>query len=235
MTPQELRSSILSLAIQGKLTERLPEDGSARALFSDSVVENNVDGQRVKEKIITEITDNEKAFDIPDTWEWIKLGNVCVIARGGSPRPIKEYITTAENGINWIKIGDTEKNGKYISATAEKIKPSGVSKSRMVHAGDFLLTNSMSFGRPYILKVDGCIHDGWLVLSNVELCFNVDFLFYLLSSPIAKSQFAESAAGAVVQNLNIAKVENAIFPIPPMEEQVRIQAAISDLFSDMPI
>ena len=68
MTPQELRGSILSLAIQGKLTERLSEDGAARELLFDSVVENNVDGQRVKEKIITEITDDEKAFDIPDTW-----------------------------------------------------------------------------------------------------------------------------------------------------------------------
>ena len=63
MTPQELRGSILSLAIQGKLTERLSEDGAARELLFDSVVENNVDGQRVKEKIITEITDDEKAFD----------------------------------------------------------------------------------------------------------------------------------------------------------------------------
>ena len=114
MTPQELRGSILSLAIQGKLTERLPEDGDVRGLLFDSVVEDNVDGRRVKEKTITEITDDEKAFDIPETWEWIKLGNVCVIARGGSPRPIKDYITTAEDGVNWIKIGDTEKNGKYI-------------------------------------------------------------------------------------------------------------------------
>ena len=229
MTPQELRDSILSLAIQGKLTERLSEDGAARELLFDSVVENNVDGQRVKEKIITEITDDEKAFDIPDTWEWIKLGNVCVIARGGSPRPIKEYITTAENGINWIKIGDTEKNGKYISATAEKIKPSGVSKSRMVHAGDFLLTNSMSFGRPYILKVDGCIHDGWLVISQTKEVFDQDYLYWLLSSNYAYMQFCGKVSGAVVKNLNSDKVANSVFPLPPLAEQKRIVAKIEEL------
>ena len=229
MTPQELRGSILSLAIQGKLTERLSEDGAARELLFDSVVENNVDGQRVKEKIITEITDDEKAFDIPDTWEWIKLGNVCVIARGGSPRPIKEYITTAENGINWIKIGDTEKNGKYISATAEKIKPSGVSKSRMVHAGDFLLTNSMSFGRPYILKVDGCIHDGWLVISQTKEVFDQDYLYWLLSSNYAYMQFCGKVSGAVVKNLNSDKVANSVFPLPPLAEQKRIVAKIEEL------
>lgn len=157
------------------------------------------------------------------------------IARGGSPRPIKAYLTNDEKGVNWIKIGDATKGSKYIYSTQEKIKPEGVNKSRLVSPGDFLLSNSMSFGRPYILRTSGCIHDGWLVLSEVERCFNVDFLFYLLSSPMAKRQFIESAAGAVVQNLNIAKVENAIFPIPPIAEQVRIQTAITHIFSGMPL
>ena len=158
--------SVLEIAIKGKLVPQYPTEGTARDLLEKNLIDVEIDGRRVKQKVITEISEDEKTFDIPDSWEWIKLGNVCTIARGGSPRPIKEYITTAADGVNWIKIGDTEKNGKYICATAEKIKPSGVSKSRMVHAGDFLLTNSMSFGRPYILKVDGCIHDGWLVISQ---------------------------------------------------------------------
>ena len=84
---------------------------------------------------------DEVPFDIPDSWEWVRL--------------------IEPDGINWIKIGDTDKGGKYIYKTKEKIRPEGVAKSRMVHSGDFLLTNSMSFGRPYILKSDGCIHDGW--------------------------------------------------------------------------
>ena len=125
MTPQELKASILNLAIQGKLTERLDEDGFASELLLNTSVADNVAGQRVKEKNITEISDDEIPFDIPEAWEWVKLGTVCVIARGGSPRPIKEYITTSEDGVNWIKIGDTDKNGKYIYSTSEKIKPSG--------------------------------------------------------------------------------------------------------------
>lgn len=229
MTPQELKTSILQLAIQGKLVPQLPEDGDARTLLLNSVVEDNIDGHRVKEKVVAQVTDDEKAFDIPDTWEWIKLGDICVIARGGSPRPIKEFITTAEDGINWIKIGDTEKNGKYISTTAEKIKPSGVSKSRMVHAGDFLLTNSMSFGRPYILKVDGCIHDGWLVISQSKEVFDQDYLYWLLSSRYAYMQFCEKVSGAVVKNLNSDKVANSVFPLPPLAEQKRIVAKIEEL------
>ena len=174
--------SVLEIAIKGKLVPQYPTEGTAGDLLEKNLIDVEIDGRRVKQKVITEISEDEKTFDIPDSWEWIKLGNVCTIARGGSPRPIKEYITTAADGVNWIKIGDTEKNGKYICATAEKIKPSGVSKSRMVHSGDFLLTNSMSFGRPYILKVDGCIHDGWLVISQSTEIFDQDYLYWLLSS-----------------------------------------------------
>ena len=229
MTPQELKNSILQLAIQGKLSERLPEDGTARDLLVDIPMDDSFEGQRVKQKIITDISEDDKPFDIPDTWEWVKLGAICVIARGGSPRPIKEYITTAPDGVNWIKIGDTEKNGKYISQTAEKIKPSGVSKSRMVHAGDFLLTNSMSFGRPYILKVDGCIHDGWLVISQSKEVFDQDYLYWMLSSYYAYMQFSDKVSGAVVKNLNSDKVANSVFPLPPLAEQKRIVAKIEEL------
>ena len=229
MTPQELKNSILQLAIQGKLVEQRPEEGSADELMTLITLSDNVDGQRVKQKMITQIAEDEKVFEIPENWAWVKLGKVCVIARGGSPRPIKEYITTAEDGVNWIKIGDTEKNGKYISSTAEKIKPSGVSKSRMVHAGDFLLTNSMSFGRPYILKVDGCIHDGWLVISQINKIFDQDYLYWMLSSNYAYMQFCGKVSGAVVKNLNSDKVANSVFPLPPLAEQKRIVGKIEEL------
>ena len=229
MTPQELKNSILQLAIQGKLVEQRPEEGTAASLLSHTKVADSVDGQRVKEKTVTAITDNDTPFDIPHNWEWVKLGLVCTIARGGSPRPIKDYITEEENGVNWIKIGDTDKNGKYIYKTAEKIKPSGVSKSRMVHSGDFLLTNSMSFGRPYILKIDGCIHDGWLVISQISEVFDQDYLYWLLSSAFAYSQFSDKVSGAVVKNLNSDKVANSVFPLPPLAEQKRIVAKIEEL------
>ena len=173
--------------------------------------------------------DEDLPFEIPSNWEWIRLGSVCEIARGGSPRPIKAFITNRPDGINWIKIGDTDKGGKYINTTKEKIIPEGVSKSRLVHAGDFLLTNSMSFGRPYILNVDGCIHDGWLVISNYQTIYNRDFLYYMLSSAFAYYQFCDVVSGAVVKNLNSDKVAESLFPVPPMTEQRRIVARISEL------
>ena len=124
----------------------------------------------------------EEPFEIPDSWKWVKLNDLAEIARGGSPRPIQDYITEDKDGINWIKIGDTLEESKYITTAKEKIKPEGKKHSRFVHAGDFLLTNSMSFGRPYILKIDGCIHDGWLVFANIKECLlQITFIMlYLL-------------------------------------------------------
>ena len=166
-------------------------------------------------------------FEVPAGWVWVKLSDICIVARGGSPRPIKEYLTDNPDGVNWIKIGDTDKDGKYINSTKEKIRPEGVSKSRMVHKGDFLLTNSMSFGRPYILNVDGCIHDGWLAISPLSGAYDTEFLYYLLSSNFAFEQFAQTASGGVVSNLNSDKVSTCIFPLPPLAEQRRIVEKIN--------
>ena len=151
-----------------------------------------------------------------------KMGEVLQIARGGSPRPINEFITNSPKGVNWVKIGDASASTKYIYETAQKIKPEGVSRSRMVYPGDFLLSNSMSFGRPYIMKTEGCIHDGWLVLRDSKGELDQDFLFYLLSSRFMYERFSQLAAGSTVQNLNSALVSSVEIPVPPMNLQRKI-------------
>ena len=132
----------------------------------------------------------------------LKLGDYAVIQRGGSPRPIEAYLTNRQDGVNWIKIGDVRPNDKYIKHTEEKIIKEGVIHSRPVHKGDFILSNSMSFGRPYILDIDGCIHDGWLVIKDYGECFDMNFLYYVLSSEMVFKQYASMAAGSSVKNLN---------------------------------
>ena len=135
-------------------------------------------------------------------WVKAKLGDVCMIERGGSPRPITDYLTNSTDGINWIKIGDAVEGSKYITSTSEKIKPEGMKKSRFVKKGDFILSNSMSFGKPYILGIDCCIHDGWLVIRDKENVFDKSFLYYYLGSERMYRQFEKLAAGGVVKNLN---------------------------------
>ena len=161
-------------------------------------------------------------------WQIKKLGELCDIERGGSPRPILEFITTDVNGINWIKIGDATASGKYIFKTEEKIKPEGVKRSRMVYEGDFILSNSMSFGRPYIMKTTGCIHDGWLVLHQPQV--DPDYLYYVLSSDLIFDQFDRLAAGSTVRNLNIGLAKSVEIPYPPLAEQQRIVSILDDAF-----
>ncbi|MGP1369127.1 MAG: restriction endonuclease subunit S [Treponema sp.] len=168
---------------------------------------------------------------MPKGWAWCRLGEIANIARGGSPRPIQDYITNAENGINWIKIGDTAENSKYISSAKEKIKPEGIKHSRFVHSGDFLLTNSMSFGRPYILKIDGCIHDGWLVFANIKECLNQDYLYYILSSKYIYETFSHIAVGSTVKNLKSDTVKQVLFPLPSISEQNRIVESVDKIFT----
>lgn len=159
-------------------------------------------------------------------WPVHPIGEVFDVARGGSPRPIQNFLTDESDGLNWIMIGDATDGSKYITDTKKRIKPEGLKKSRMVHEGDFLLTNSMSFGHPYILKTSGCIHDGWLVLSPREKNISRDFFYYLLGSDALYRQFSKRAAGAVVKNLNTEIVKSVQIPLPPLDEQKRIAAIL---------
>jgi type I restriction enzyme, S subunit len=167
--------------------------------------------------------------DLPNGWATAYLGDVCEIARGGSPRPIKDYLTEDPDGINWIKISDATESEKYIFKTKQKIIRDGISKSRMVKNGDFILSNSMSFGRPYIVATEGCIHDGWLVLSMIHEVFDRDYLYLFLSSQEAYRQFDSMAAGSTVRNLNIDIVKTVEALIPPLAEQRRIVAKLDSL------
>lgn len=159
-------------------------------------------------------------------WDLSPLSEVLLIERGGSPRPIEKYITDSEGGVNWIKIGDADEGSIYITHTKEKIIREGTSKSRYVEPGDFLLSNSMSFGRPYILMIDGYIHDGWLVLRDRLRRYEKLFLYALLSSDYADMSFRTMAAGSVVKNLNKDLVGKLMVPVPPIELQKQYAAFI---------
>lgn len=159
-------------------------------------------------------------------WESLQLADIFEVARGGSPRPIQKFLTDSPDGLNWIMIGDATPGSKYIASTKKRIKPEGLAKTRMVQEGDFLLTNSMSFGRPFILKTSGCIHDGWLVLSPKSDSVFPDFFYYLLGSETLYREFTKRAAGAVVKNLNTSLVKQVRVPFPPLDEQERIAAVL---------
>ena len=163
-------------------------------------------------------------------WQDRSLDQVCIVERGSSPRPIQDYFTTDPGGVNWIKIGDTEEGGKYVYKTAQKITPEGAKKSRYVDEGDFILTNSMSFGRPYIMKTSGYIHDGWFVL-RLNDSIDPEYFYYLLSSNFVQSQFSQLASGSVVKNISGDLVKKAVLPIPPLAQQQVIASRLSETSS----
>lgn len=158
-------------------------------------------------------------FDFHYSWEQRKFSDLVQIERGGSPRPIDDFITDSPDGLNWVKIGDAPAQGNYITKTAEKIKPEGLSKTREVHPGDLILSNSMSFGKPYIMGIDGCIHDGWLLIRNTYKVFDLTFLCHLLGTPQMIIQYKSLAAGSTVNNLNKELVGNTVVTIPTIKEQ----------------
>ena len=160
---------------------------------------------------------NRSSFSI--SWEQRKFKETVLIERGGSPRPIDDYITDQENGLNWIKIGDAPEMGNYITKTAEKIRPEGLSKTREVYPGDLILSNSMSFGKPYIMGIYGCIHDGWLLIRNEKETFDLTFLCHLLGTTQMLEQYRSFAAGSTVNNLNKELVGSTIVKYPSMQEQ----------------
>ncbi|MCB9426041.1 MAG: restriction endonuclease subunit S [Flavobacteriales bacterium] len=161
-------------------------------------------------------------------WEVDNFSSYIKLYRGSSPRPISQYTTKDENGVNWIKIGDTKNaNGFKISSVEEKITALGAKKSRKVKRGELILANSMSYGATYELDLEGCIYDGWFVLREFEESFDKNFLLQLLNSDYLQSQYKRLAAGGIVQNISSEIVYATLLPKPSLKEQQKIADCLS--------
>lgn len=164
-----------------------------------------------------------------DCEDKVLIGDAISISRGASPRPISAFITNDEDGVNWIKIGDVSETSLYITKTEERITQEGAMKSRKVCKGDFILSNSMSFGRPYILGIDGCVHDGWLIMSEFKKSFNELYLYHAIRSDDVQHQFSGKVNGATVKNLNSDLVKNTWIRIPEMRLQEQFAAFVTQV------
>ena len=163
-------------------------------------------------------------------WEKKEFSKYIVLYRGSSPRPIQDYLTIGNNGVNWIKIGDTKSAENFIiSHVEEKITLKGSEKSRKVNIGELILANSMSFGKTYQLAIDGFIYDGWFVLREYEKCFHKQFLLQLLNSDYMQNQYSKLSAGGIVQNISSVIVYNTILPHTTFPEQQKIADCLSSL------
>jgi type I restriction enzyme, S subunit len=188
---------------------------------------------------MNKIAENEKQAQVPrlrfpefrDVGEWKAkpLGKLSLIVRGGSPRPIDAYLTSEKNGLNWLKIGDVDKEAKYVYRTEEKVKVEALKKTREVNPGDLIMSNSMSFGRPYILKIKSCIHDGWIAVTEIHDRIDSDYLYYVILSNGSQVYFLKAAAGGGVKNLNADIIKLLPIPFPEKQEQQKIADCLSSL------
>lgn len=181
-----------------------------------------------KNKLIPELRFPEFIND--GEWEEKELGKISEIVRGGSPRPIQDYLTTNNDGLNWLKIADVPSDLKYITGTKEKVIKEALNSTREVNSGDLILSNSMSFGRPYILKIKTCIHDGWIAIRKISNITFEDYLYYFISSESSQNYFQTNAAGAAVKNLNAEIIK--LLPIylsKDKKEQQKIASCLSAL------
>jgi type I restriction enzyme, S subunit len=192
-------------------------------------------------ELTAELTDRKKQYNYyrdrlltfeKGEVEWKPLGEVAKIQRGASPRPIAKYITDNEDGVPWIKIGDTSPGSKYVNSTAQRVTLEGAKKSRILDEGDFIISNSMSFGRPYILAIRGAIHDGWASISDFGGKLNSDYLYHYLSSNSVQNYWIGKINSGSVSNLNADIIKTLQIPIPALSEQERI-VAILDKFDTL--
>lgn len=172
---------------------------------------------------------------------WLPFGEVANIFRGASPRPIQNFLVEKEKGTPWIKIGDVGQNEKYVISTSQYVSSEGVKKSRQVHPGDFILTNSMSFGRPYISKIYGCVHDGWLVISDFSSDLDSNYLYHLLGSDFIQREFQRRVGDGSIKNLNAEIVRSVVLPIPSLGIQVQVakhldkfESLLTDIHDGLP-
>ena len=162
-----------------------------------------------------------------NNWSEILLKDICDITRGASPRPIHDFMTEDLDGIPWVKISDaTASNTRFIENTKGFIKKEGKNKSVSVISGDLIVSNSATPGLPKIMGIDACIHDGWLLLRNLNGVYK-EFLFYLLTND--RKQIVSQGTGTVFTNLKTDILKNHQIKLPPISEQEEIASFLGSV------
>ena len=211
MTPQELKNSILQLAIQGKLVEQRPEEGTGEELYQQIQAEKQrliKEGKLKKEKPLPEITEDEKPFDIPESWKWVRLGEISQLLDGNKL-----------NGPSYPYL-----EAKYLRGIAEA---KYLNNGRFITKGTWaILVDGENSGEVFEIKEDGYLGSTFKVLYISGSLYSYYVLFFL---SLHKAYFRNNKKGAAIPHLNKELFFNMTFPLPPLAEQKRIVAKIEEL------
>lgn len=233
---KDLRDTILQLAIQGKLVPQDPKDEPASVLLKQIEEEKE---QLVKEKKIKKatslppISEEEKPFDLPKGWKWVRLGRIVHIVRGSSPRPkgLPIYFSQEPTNYNWITIWDiTNKNkNNVLIGTKEYLTEEGSMKSRHMSLGEIIIAVSGSVGKSCILGIEGYIYDGLAGLKYISNDTLRDYLSVYLKS--WESNLNNMSEGTSWPNINTDILNSLVIPLPPKEEQCRIVEKVDEFMA----
>lgn len=230
--PDDMKKSLLQYAIEGKLVPQRKEEGTAKELLAEIRAEKArlVKEKKIKKsKPLPEITDAEKPFDIPDSWEWVRLGNLVAVL-GGKRIPAGCKLTEIDTGHKYIRVSDM-KNGSVVLSSIQYISEDIYQKIRKytISENDIYITVAGTIGR-----IGTIPHE----LNNANLTENADklviykmekkFLCLALQSPFIQSQIKSVTTKVGQPKLAIKRIENFIVPVPPLMEQHRIVAKIGE-------
>lgn len=226
--PDDMKKSLLQYAIEGKLVPQRKEEGTAKDLLAKIRAEK---ARLVKEKKIKKpkplpaITDDEKPFDIPDSWEWVRLGELGEWCSGATPsRQHPEYFG---GKIPWLKTGDL--NDGYIKEVPEYITDDGFknSSTKINPIGSVLIAMyGATIGKLGILKIPATTNQACCACELVHEMYNKYLFYFLLAN---RKYFIKKGAGGAQPNISKAKITNTVMPLPPLAEQYRIVAKLEEL------
>ena len=231
---QALREKILDLAMRGKLVPQDPNDEPASVLLEKIKAEKEelIKEKKIKKsKPLAPITEDEKPFDIPDSWEWVRLGDVISFNLGRTPkRGTKKYW---DNGtIPWVSISDMGTE-KYLVETKEKITHIALEdkfNDILVPAGTLLMSFKLSIGKVAILEAPAVHNEAIISIYPYVNKDNVvrNYLYYVLPIVSNSGYLTPAIKG---KTLNKTLINDLKVPLPPLAEQSRIAAKIAQLFA----
>lgn len=230
--PEDMKKSILQMAMQGKLVEQRPEEGTADELYEQIVAEKTQlikDGKIKKEKPLPEIAEDEIPFDIPSSWKWVRLGNICTKLVDGDHNPPKgvdkktDYIMASSTNINNNTIVDIEKVRYLTQDIFEK-----ENERTQATDGDIFFTSVGTLGRSCVYKggYNICFQRSVSVIRTLILNY---YLKYTFDSTYFQYKINREATGTAQKGFYLKQLAMSLIPIPPLEEQQRIVAKIEEL------
>jgi len=228
--PEQLQKSILQYAIQGKLVPQDTNDEPAEVLYAKIQAEKQKlikEGKIKKDKPLPPITDDEVPFEIPSTWKWVRLGDICKLERGKSKHRPRNDPKLFGGKYPFIQTGDVAKAQKYITSYNNTYSEMGLKQSVLFHKGTLCITIAANIGDVGILKIDACFPDSIVGLSIYNANVDVELIyFYFLYIKSSLEAFAPSTAQ---KNINLEILNKILFPLPPLAEQKRIVAKVTEL------